>query len=117
MENDDKLKEIGIKSRTCYYFDDMAKIDDFGHDNILVDEKSYDNILVYNISYKNLIASKPLGIRFDKIDGFIRFYYGIRYLVLFQSKKYNFIYNWIKYVLSVKSCITYVISHNYEKSK
>ena len=33
--------------------------------------------LLYNISYKILIDSKPLRIRFDKIDGFIRIYDGI----------------------------------------
>ena len=38
----------------------------------LIDEKSYKNILVYSVSYKSLIDSKPLRIRLDKIDGFIR---------------------------------------------
>ena len=37
-----------------------------------MDEKSYKNILVHNILYKILTDSKPLCIRFDKIDGFIR---------------------------------------------
>ena len=36
MGSNDKLKEIDIKNRTCYYFND-----------ILMDEKSYENILVY----------------------------------------------------------------------
>ena len=39
---------------------------------MLIDEKSFENIYVYNISHKSLIDSKPLSIRFDKIDGFIR---------------------------------------------
>ena len=56
-------------------------------------------------------------IRFDKIDGFIRVYDGTRYLVLFGSEKYNFIYNIIRYLIGVKSGITYVISHNYAKIK
>ena len=34
----------------------------------------------YNISYKNLIDAKPLCIRFDKIDEFIRVYDWTRYL-------------------------------------
>ena len=38
---------------------------------------------------------KPLRIRFNKIDGFIRIY-DTRYLVLFGSEKYDFIYNRIK---------------------
>ena len=53
MESKDKLKEIVIKNCTCYYFDDIIKIDDFDFDGILIDEKSYENIVVYRISYKN----------------------------------------------------------------
>ena len=113
MESNDKLKEIDIKNRTCYYFDDIIKIEDFDLDNILVDEKSYENILVSNISYKSLIYSKPLRIRFDKIDGFIRVYDGTRYLVLLRSEKHDPVYNRIRYLISVKSGITYIISHNY----
>ena len=79
MESNDKLKEIDIKNRTCCYFDDIIKIEDFDVDYILIDKKSYQNILVYNISYKGLIDYKPLRIRFDKIDGLIRVYDGTRY--------------------------------------
>ena len=43
------LKEINIKNLTCYYFDDMIKIEDFDFDYISLDEKSYENILVYSI--------------------------------------------------------------------
>ena len=53
--------------------------------NILIDEKSYENISVYNIH------TKPLRIRFDETDGFIRVYDGTRYLVLFGNEKYDFI--------------------------
>ena len=34
------LKEINIKNRMCYYFDDIIKTEDFDLDNILIDEKS-----------------------------------------------------------------------------
>ena len=67
----------------------IIKIEDFDLDNILINEKSYKNILVYNILYKILTDSKPLCIRFDKIDGFIRVYDWKRYLVLFGSKNYD----------------------------
>ena len=112
MESIDKLKEIDIKNRTCYYFDDIIKIEDFDLNNILIDKKSYGNILVYNISYKSLIDYKPLRIRFSKIDGFIRVYDGTRYLVLFEREKYDSIYQRIRYLISLKSGITYIISHN-----
>ena len=38
-------------------------------------------------------------------------------LVLFGSEKSDFIYSMIRYLISVKSGITYVISHNYAKVK
>ena len=44
-----ELKEIDIKNRTCYYLDDIIKIEDLNLDNILIDEKSDENTLVYNI--------------------------------------------------------------------
>ena len=92
MESNDKLKEIDIKSRTCYYFNNMIKTEDFDFNNTLIDEKPYENILVYSISYKILIDSEPLHIIFDKIEGFIRVYDGTCYLVLFRSEKYYSIY-------------------------
>ena len=63
MESDNKLNKIDIKYRTCYYFDDIIKIEDFHLDKILIDEKSYKKNLVYSISHKNLIAAKPLCIQ------------------------------------------------------
>ena len=96
MDSNDELKEIYIKNRTCYYFVDIIISEDFNLDNILIDVKSYKNVLVYSISYKSLIDYKPLRIRFDKIDGFIRVYDGTRYIVLFGSEKYDFIYSRIR---------------------
>ena len=51
MKRNDELKEIVIKNRKCYYFDNIIKIQDFDLNNILIDEKSYKHILAYNISY------------------------------------------------------------------
>ena len=78
MGSNDRLKEIDIKNRRCYYFDDILKIEDFNLVNISTDEKLYGNILVCNISYKTLIDATPLHIRFNKMDGFIRVYDGTR---------------------------------------
>ena len=73
--------------------------------------------MVYYISYKTFIVVKPLRIRFDKIDGFIRVYDRTRYLFSFGGEKNNFIYNRIRYLIGVKSGITYDVSHNYAKIK
>ena len=101
MDSNDKLKEINIKNDMCYYFDDIIKIADFNLSKILLNERSLENILVYNISYKTLIDAKPLLIRSDKIDGFIRVYDGTGYLVLtlFGSEKYDSVLNRIRYLI------------------
>ena len=44
------IQKNRIKNCTCYYFDDIIKLEDFGLDNILINEKSHENILIYDIS-------------------------------------------------------------------
>ena len=66
MENNE-FKKARIKNRTCYYLDDIIKLEDFDLDNILIDKKSYENILIYSISYKTLIDPKRLRIRSFKM--------------------------------------------------
>ena len=43
------------------------------------------NMLIYDILYKAFMGVKPLHIWFEKIDGFIKIYDGIRYLVWFND--------------------------------
>ena len=115
MDNND-IKKVQIKNHMCCYFDDIIKLKDFDI-NILIDEKLHENILIYEISYKTLIGSNILCIRFDKIDGFIRIYDGTRYLTLLGSGKYDVIYNRIRYLISLKSGITYFFLTFLRKSK
>ena len=49
MENNE-FEKFCIKNRTCYYFDDIIKFEDFDFDNILIDGKAHKNILIYDIS-------------------------------------------------------------------
>ena len=100
-----ELKEIDIKNRTCYYFGDTIKIEDFDFNNILLDEKSCKNILVYEISFQTLFVLKQLRIRFDELDGFTGVYDGIRYLAVIGPEKYGTIYIRIRYLISQKSDI------------
>ena len=95
----------------------MIKTEDFNLNNVLINQKLFENFLIYNISYKTLIYAKPLRIRFDKTDGFIGVYDRTRCLVLLGREKYNFTYNRIKYLIGIKSGITYVISQYYAKLK
>ena len=57
MEN--KLREIDIKNCTCFYFDEIIKIEDLDFNNILRNKKSRKNILGYDVS-------KSLRIMFYK---------------------------------------------------
>ena len=63
------------------------------------------------------MGAKPLRIRFDKIDGFIKIYDGTRYLVLFGPERYNAIYDKIRYLISEKSSIRYSIYHNFVRTR
>ena len=53
MKIEDKLKEICIKNRTCYYFNNIMRVIDLNFNNISLDEKLcknfFENILVYDI--------------------------------------------------------------------
>ena len=67
-----------------------------------------------------MIGAKPLCIRLDKTDGFIRVYDGTECVVLFGGKKVTTgldICNRIRYLIGAKSSITLLISHNYSKIK
>ena len=90
-----ELKRLGIKNRTCYFYD-IIKIEDFDFNMTLLEEKSIENILIYDVLYKNLIGAKrsyivfnkkPLYILFNNKDKFTRDYSGIKYLVLFDYAK------------------------------
>ena len=86
-------KQTNIKNFTCCYFHDIIKNEDFNFDNISLDEKSHGNSLIYDILYKTLIDVKPLRLRFDITEGFVRVYAGTRYLILFRGENYAFIHN------------------------
>ena len=111
-----KLKEIDIKNRVCYYFDDIINGSKINFSNILLNKELYENIPVYNISNKNPTGPKPWHIRFDKIDGFIISLDGkIKHLILFDYGFVDKICDKIKYLISKKSDITNSINYNFGK--
>ena len=112
-----EFKKVRIKNCTCYYFDDLIKLEDFDIDNIAINKESNENILIYEILCKTLIEAKTLRITFEEIDGFIRTYDRTRYLVLSGSYKFDALYDITRYLISLKSVITYVFSRCYAKIK
>ena len=116
--NNNESKVIDIKNCTCYYFDDIISISDVVLGNILLDEKSYINISICDVAYKASNGGKPLGITFDKVEGYSRKNDGTKYVVLFRSdEKYDRIYHRIIYLITKKSNITDIYYLKYMKSK
>ena len=63
MESKVELKEIDIKNRMCYYFDDTMRVSDIYFNDILLDQKSYENILIHDIRYKTFMSAKLLQVK------------------------------------------------------
>ena len=52
------IKEINIKNRTYYFFNDLINSKEFDSSLQKIDKKSYKNIGIYNIGY---ITIKKIG--------------------------------------------------------
>ena len=109
MKIKNEFKRIDIKNGTCYYFDDIIRVEDTDFDNILLEKKSFENILIYDISYKAFMGVKPLSIRFDEVYGVIKIYDGTRYLQLFGSWFYRRIDDRMNYLIVKKVIINMVL--------
>ena len=59
-------------------------------------------MFIFDILCKTFIQAKPLRIWFNKIDGFIKIYDEITYLVLFDYEKYNGFFDRINYLPNCK---------------
>ena len=100
----------------------MEVDEDINNDKILLDKKSYKNVLIYKLLYKKFIDAKPFPIKFNKVDGLIKIYNGIRYLELSNSydtnyRVYNKIFDEINYLITEKSDDKYSINHNFARIK
>ena len=46
-----KVKQIEIKNRTYYFYNDIINIEEFDSNLLKIDKKSYKDIDIYNIGY------------------------------------------------------------------
>ena len=74
------VKQINIKNRTYYLYDDIIDLKDFDAKLLKIDKKSYKNIDIYYTGYitKNKIddyeriySVNPLYLRIDHANGYI----------------------------------------------
>ena len=95
-----KVKNINIKNRTYYSFNDIIDMENFDSNNIKIDEKLYKNILIYYIGYvtteeyMQIYSVNPLYLIFRYMNGYFEEIDGNKYLTLVptsesKEKKYE----------------------------
>ena len=74
------VKQIDIKNRTYYFYNDMINIKKFDSNLLKIDKKSYKDIGIYNIGYitikkiddcESIYSVNPLYLRVDHASGYI----------------------------------------------
>ena len=103
-----EIKELNIKNRTNYYFDDMVDIKNF-HSNLLkIDKKSHRDFDIYyigyntikklsscncncdcNCDYENIRSMNPLYLIIHSATGYFEAKYDEKYLILDSTEKYE----------------------------
>ena len=106
------VKQIYIKHRTYYLYNDMINIKNFDPILLKIDRKSYKNIGIYNIGYittkknddcENIYSVNPWYLLVNHASGYIE-EKGVNKYLIFDStdenkellKKYNDDRNWMK---------------------
>ena len=86
-----KVKQINIKNRTYYFYNDQINLKDFDARLLKVDKKDYKEIDIYYIGYvtvkkiancNNINSVNPLYLMIDKMIGHFEEKSGNKYLVL-----------------------------------
>ena len=104
------VKQVDIKNRTYYFYNDMTNIKKFDSNLLKIDKKSYKDI--YNIGYitikkiddyENIYSVNPLYLIFDHASGYIEEKEVNKYFTFDSTdknkellKKYNDVFNGIR---------------------
>ena len=106
------IKQIDIKNRTYYLYNDMISLKNFESNLLKIDKKSYKNIGICNIGYitikkindcENIYSVNPLYLIIAQVNGYIEVK-GVNTYLVFDStdenkellKKYNNVFNGIR---------------------
>ena len=107
-----EVKQINIKNRTYYFYNDIIDLENFKSNLLKIDKKSYKDIGIYNIGYitikkiddcENIYSVNPLYLLVNHANGYIE-EKGVNKYLIFDStdenkellKKYNDVWNEIK---------------------
>ena len=74
-------KQVNIKNRTCYFYNDIIDLENFDASLLKIDKKSYKDIGVYNVGYvtkkkiddcMNINSINPLYLGITHSNGYIK---------------------------------------------
>ena len=103
------MKQIDIKNRTYYFYNDIIDIKDFEPKLLKIDKKSYKNIGIYNIGYitikkiddcENIYSVDPLYLRINHANGYIEEINGNKYLI-FESLIESYLKNTMMFLMKL----------------
>ena len=86
----ESIKQINIKNRTYYFYNDIIDLEYFKSNLLKIDKKSYKNIDIYNIGYitikkiddcENINSVNPLYLTITHASGYIEEINGNKYLI------------------------------------
>ena len=108
----DTTKQINIKNRTYYFYNDIIDLENFDAKLLKIDKKSYKDINIYNIGYvtkkkiydcMNINSVNPLHLGITPANGYIEEKDMNKYLIFNSTdenkellKKYNDVFNGIR---------------------
>ena len=114
-----KVKQIEIKNRTYYFYNDIINIEEFDSNLLKIDKKSYKDIDIYYIEYiaikkiaesENISSVNPLYLIIGEVIGYIEENNGNKYLVFDSTdenkevlKKYTELWDGIKNEIETKN--------------
>ena len=93
----DTTKQIDVKNRTYYFYNDIIDLENFDTKLLKTDKKSYEDIGIYNIGYvtkkkigncMNINSVNPLYLGITRANGYIEEKGANKYLV-FDSTDQN----------------------------
>ena len=92
-----EVKQINIKNRTYYFYNDQINLKDFDAKLLKISKKSYKNIDIYYIEYitikkiddyESIYSVNPLYLRIDHANGYIE-EKGVNKYLIFDSTDKN----------------------------
>ena len=135
----DTTKQINIKNRTYYFYNDIIDLENFDAKLLKIDKKSCKDINIYNIGYvtkkkigdcMNINSVNPLYLGITRVNGYIEEKDSNKYLVFDSTdenkellKKYNDVFNGIRDKITevnsnkcdyVKECMKIKFSSDYD---